>query len=313
MPSPASETPDRQPESGLVLPASQVNSTVLILAGLGLGLFFLGQKARVDWITSIKSALLRMMVPDADRRLFKSFISSPIGWIRNPVVWVRAFDWTGVAAGINGLGGVGGGTLITRRHVLLANHVPYPARPFEIFFTNAADKTFTYRVVKIDRLGDTDIAVGTLDQDADSSLRVYRILPENWTQYVTAKQESFNVMGVSGIKTLLSLPVLYVNQLKKVATGDLVSINGNEAQVNAPTFEPARPYSEKVIVGDSGNPIFVQVGDELVLLGGWWKNGSFAMEIGFFPWLAGYRGAVENLIGQKLQVVDMTAFDKLSG
>lgn len=284
---------------------------ILILLGI-MGLFIFGQKVRTNWVSGIKSTLTKMMIPGADRRLFSGFTASPIGWIRNAASWVRVFNWTGTAAGINGLGGVGGGTLITRKHVLFANHVPYPARPFDIFFVNKDSRTFQYKVTAIQQVGDTDISIGTLDRDADPSLNVYRTLPENWLQYVANKTETFNVMGVTGTRSTLVLPVLYANQDKKVATGDVTSINAGTATVSVPDFEVARAYGEPVRVGDSGNPIFVMLGDELVLLGAWWRNATAAGEVGAFPWLLSQKSVIEKIIGQKLQVADMSGLDRIA-
>ena len=283
----------------------------LILLGI-MALFIFGQKVRTNWVSGIKSTLTKMMIPGADRRLFSGFTASPIGWIRNAASWVRAFNWTGTAAGINGLGGVGGGTLITRKHVLFAQHVPYPARPFDIFFVNKDSRTFAYKVTAIQQVEGTDIAIGTLDRDADPSLNVYRVLPDNWLQYVANKTETFNVMGVTGTRSTLVLPVLYANQDKKVATGDLTSINAGTATVSVPDFEVARAYGEPVRVGDSGNPIFVMLGDELVLLGAWWRNATVAGEVGAFPWLLSQKSVIEKIIGQKLQVADMSGLDRIA-
>ena len=283
----------------------------LILLGI-LGLFILGNKVRTNWVSGIKSTLIKLMIPGADRRLFSGFVQATFSWVRNPASWVRVFNWTGVAAGINGLGGVGGGTLISRRHVLFANHVPYPARPFDIFFVNKDSRTFTYKVVNIQQVGDTDIAIGTLDRDADASLNVYRVLPDNWVQYIANKAESFNKMGVTGTSYAFVLPVLYSGQDKKVSTGDVVSISLGIAAVNIPAFEVARAFGDGVRGGDSGNPIFAMLGDELVLLGAWYRGSTASGEVGGFPWLAAQKPAIEAIIGQKLQVADMSGLDRIA-
>lgn len=282
----------------------------LILLGI-MSLFIFGQKTRTNWVSGIKSTLTKMMTPGADRRLFSGFTASPIGWIRNAVSWVRAFNWTGVAAGINGLGGVGGGTLITRKHVLFAQHVPYPERPFDIFFTNKDSRTFSYKVTAIQQVAGTDIAIGTLDRDADPSLNVYRVLPDNWLQYIANKTETLTTFGITFKETKMTLPILYVDSEKKVSTADLTEVRMNKATVTPPSFEPARAWTEALVVGDSGNPIFVMLGSELVLLGAWY-TGTDAGVVGTFPWLIDYKAQIESITGTKLQIADMSGLDRIA-
>jgi hypothetical protein len=284
----------------------------LILLGI-LGLFIFGNKVRTNWVSGIKSTLIKLMVPGADRRLFSGFTASPLSFIRNAASWVRVFNWTGVAAGINGLGGVGGGALISRRHVLFANHVPYPDRPFDIFFANKDSRTFTYKVTAVQQVGDTDIAIGTLDRDADASLNVYRVLPDSWAQYIANKSESFNVMGVAGTSYAFVLPVLYSGQDKKVSTADVTNINrAGRAGVSIPAFEVARAFGDGLRGGDSGNPIFAMLGNELVLLGAWYTGADGDDSIGRFPWLISQKPAIENIMGMKLQVADMSGLDRIA-
>jgi hypothetical protein len=287
----------------------------LILLGI-LGLFVLGQKTRPNWVSEIKSTLIKLMVPGADRRLFSGFVQATFSWVRNPASWVRAFNWTGLSAGINGLGGVGGGTLISRRHVLLANHVPYPARPFDIFFTNADSRTFNYKVTNVQQVGSTDIAIGTLDRDADPSLIVYRVLPDNWAQYIANKTiqptATYIAMGLTTPTQTFVLPVLYTGQDRKVSTADVISIAYGIAGVNIPAFEPARAFGDGVRGGDSGNPIFAMLGDELVLLGAWYTGPNLGYTVGTFPWLLDQKPAIEKIMGMKLQVANMSGLNRIA-
>ena len=288
----------------------------LILLGI-LGLFILGNKVRTNWVSGIKSTLIKLMVPGADRRLFSGFVQATFSWVRNPASWVRVFNWTGVSAGINGLGGVGGGTLITRRHVLLANHVPYPARPIDIFFVNKDSRTFNYKITNIQQVGSTDIAIGTLDRDADTSLNVYRVLPDNWLQYIANKiiplTATYIAVGITTPMRSFVLPVLYTGQDRKVSTADVTNINmAGIAGVSIPAFEPARAFGDGVRGGDSGNPIFAMVGDELVLLGGWYTGADGDDTVGRFPWLLDQKLSIEKIIGQKLRVADMSGLDRIA-
>jgi hypothetical protein len=288
----------------------------LILLGI-LGLFIFGNKVRPNWVSGIKSTLIKLMIPGADRRLFSGFTQATFSWIRNPASWVRVFNWTGVSAGINGLGGVGGGTLISRRHVLFANHVPYPSRPFDIFFVNKDSRTFTYKVTNVQQVGGTDIAIGTLDRDVDASLIVYKVLPDNWLQYIANKTIPLTATYIAaGITTPIRafvLPVLYTGQDRKVSTADVTNINmAGIAGVSIPAFEVARAFGDGVRGGDSGNPIFAMLGDELVLLGGWYTAADGDDTVGRFPWLLDQKLAIERIMGQKLQVASMSGLDRIA-
>lgn len=252
--------------------------------------------APVDWVSGIKATLLRLMARGKDLKINSPWsAAAPTSFGYNPNCWAASLDWSGLASAIDGTGTLGGGTLISSRHVLFADHVQYPLRPFNIYFTNKAGKGFTHKVVKIDNVTGTDIAIGTLDRDVDASLPVYRVLPDGWEQRVAGA-----TVGASLPMITLRLPVLFTNQDRFALTGDLTRVLAGIANVEPPTFAAAQSYYMAQRGGDSGNPIFVLVGDELVLLGAWYQ-------IGRFPWMITYRKEIEAIIGRPLLVADLRA------
>ena len=88
-----------------------------------------------DLFTNINSYFSVAATSGKDKNILTPY-ANPYNWPRNPNCWAKSLDLTGYAACTVPLGGVGGGTLITKKHVLLANHVPYPNTPFMIFFIN---------------------------------------------------------------------------------------------------------------------------------------------------------------------------------
>jgi hypothetical protein len=220
-----------------------------------------------DLSSQINTTFNNLIKDKKDKNIMTPYVN-PYNWPRNNNSWVRSLDLTGYAACIVPLGGVGGGTLITKKHVLLANHVPYSPSPFMIFFVNNNNVSLVYNVVKTRRVSNTDILIGELDREVDASLKVYSILPSNYLKYIDKN---------------VPLPVLHSDQERKA----LIAIHGSVENVsNATCVTITRPtdanrlqYYEEVIGGDSGNPVFTIINNEAVLLGGWymkWTNAGVA-------------------------------------
>ena len=186
---------------------------------------------------------------------------NPYNWPRNNNCWAKNINLTGYSACVLGLGGVGGGALITKKHVLLSNHVPYAALPFMIFFVDTNNASVTYNVIKTKRVGNTDILIGELDREVDSRFSVFSVLPGNYVNYLNSTTATF--------------PVLYSDQERKALVGDYnsvlsSSIDGNNAIINPPSNN-GNQYFEAIIGGDSGNIVGTIINNEFVLIGGWYK------------------------------------------
>lgn len=252
-----------------------------------------------DLSANIKKWFDTNAVSGKDKNIMTPY-ANPYNWPRNTNCWAKSLDLTGYAVCNVPLGGVGGGTLITKKHVLLANHVPYAATPFLIFFVNNNNVSIVYNVIKTKRVGNTDILIGELDREADASLKVYNVLPANYLKYFD-KNPSF--------------PILHSDQERKALIanhGVIENVDNSSCVTIMPPTESTKVlFYEQVIGGDSGNPVFTIIDNEPTLIGGWykqWYNGG-----GLATLLPNYITDINNTIaslspGYKLSEANLSKF-----
>jgi len=253
----------------------------------------------LDLFSHISSNFDTLIKEKKDKNIMTPY-GNPYNWPRNNNCWAKSIDLTGYAACIVPLGGVGGGTLITKKHVLLANHVPYSASPFMIFFVNNNNVSLVYNVVKTKRVANTDMLIGELDKEVDASLKVCSVLPANYIKYFN-KETNF--------------PLLYSDQERKALIGEHGLINitygSTNTLINISKDVNRAQYFEAVIGGDSGNIVSTIINNELVLIGGWYM--TFGTMAGLATSIPSYIDEVNNVIsslssGYKVNVADLSKF-----
>lgn len=251
----------------------------------------------VDLSTQIKSAFNSLTNPPVKEKTIFSGYAEPLKWTRNVNCWAKSADLSGTAVCVYGLGGVGGGTLITKKHVLLANHVPYPSIPFTLYFVDNNNASYGYKVVRTTRVGNTDILIGELETTVSDNLKVYSVMPSNYRSYLSS-----------------NIPLLYSDQEKKALIGELgvnESIDNSVCiTINPPTNPAYAQYFEPVIVGDSGNPAYTIVNNELVLFGAWYRN--WYNNSGIATSIPDYIDAINKVLAPdfKLKVADLSGYKK---
>ena len=255
---------------------------------------------KLDLFSHISSNFDNLIKEKKEKNLISSFTMTPIKWTRNINCWAKDLDLTGTSCGIWGLGGVGGGTLITKKHVLLANHVPYPSLPAIIYFVDKNNNSYQHKIIKTKQVANTDILIGELDKEVDSSLKVYNVLPANYLKYFD-KQINF--------------PLLYSDQERKALIGENGMINttygSTNTLINIPKDVNKAQYFEALIVGDSGNLVSTIINNEIVVIGGWYMTlGTMA---GLATNIPSYINEVNNTIsslssGYKVNEVDLSGF-----
>jgi hypothetical protein len=266
-----------------------------------------------------------------DRNIFSSK-NPPNSWARNPNHFLKNFDLSGFAVYVD-IGASSEKTkksaaLISNKHVLLAKHVTGDNPPsFNIKFVNNNNEVFTYSVDVCIHLDFSDMMIGVLDRVIDPSLCFYKVLRSNFDSYYNLVIDSVG----SGSK----LPVVFVDQDKNLSVGDAIFTKatlpvGSNAtplyplgyvwKINVSNSDLKYKYSEYAISGDSGNPIFCVLNNEIVLLGLWHTASSYPSgrgptvknnEIGKFPathkYISDINSAMTTLAGSSYSVTQIAS------
>jgi hypothetical protein len=103
--------------------------------------------------------------------------------------------------------------------------------------------------------------VGVLDSDVPNTISFVKILPQNWNDYLPS------------LFSLYRLPCLVLDQEEKALISELSSLS-TTANFSAPNNSTRLAFFESIITGDSGNPAFLIIDDELVIITVWTFGGA---------------------------------------
>ncbi len=250
---------------------------------------------------------------------------------------------TTAAPGSPGTGGIGsqGVTLISNRHVLMANHVSAlwgtgdinANYPITVYFVNDSNTTFSYTINSAANvttigassgIGYTDISIGYLNTTVDSSLRFHKVIPSAFLSYI---QNGSLIAGNQFISPYL--PVFYMDGGDGASTNKRTWCGNLQLICNtctSPLLYYTRPRSgnrynnsQALTGGDSGNIIFIPVNNEIVILGTWYTTsggaGNPGDELGassfIAPNISAINTAMTNLAGTNysLTQADLSTFN----
>lgn len=156
------------------------------------------------------------------------------------------------------------GTLITRRHVVYANHfgIPIIENGTPILFVDKNGWAVQRRVVAQASDAASDIAIGLLDEEVSDNISIAPVLPPGFEVHLGERSKILAV-------TLDSEEKANVQQCNTFFIKDF-SVNTLDAPYVSDEYRKFAPWSEPTVVGDSGNPAFLFIYGELVLLGCFW-------------------------------------------
>ncbi|HRH26292.1 MAG TPA: cadherin domain-containing protein [Candidatus Paceibacterota bacterium] len=176
------------------------------------------------------------------------------GWSRNTSVWTSigdvALDLTGVSPWNSTATTTRSGTLISPRHLVFANHFPISNGATVVFVEPNGD-VVTRTLTDQTRIGSTDIKVGILDSAVPSTIAFYPVISsDDVNNYLSAST---------------AIPAILLDQEGKALVHNINHIGTNTTYHETVISFPRGRFSETIVGGDSGNPGFIVVGDELVL------------------------------------------------
>ena len=212
----------------------------------------------------------------------------------NEKFWLNDVDFSCASPWNDSCGILRAGTLISRRHVIFAKHFPL-WKDVRILFVDREGEVCPCRIEATKELEKCDIAIGLLDYEVTPNIHPAKILPEDYEKYIGDGK---------------GLPVVTFNQKEQAFLSELKSVTTKSVSGVASTNSSWRALGGKIIVGDSGDPAFLLIGSEPILLYCLHTGG-----VGHGPAIHSYRREVQKAMdelcpGYKLEEFDFSKAGK---
>jgi hypothetical protein len=248
--------PNRDGRSHL---SSALRLTLGVALAAVLGVRAIAQDITLSCATELGLLLQTASSPEASMPLWISRHDNPPEYRRNPAVWTGpGIDLTGKAVW-NSCASVFGTTAISPLHVVYANHPAgiYPAGTVIRFIDNS-NQIIERRVLRSIPIGSTDIDLSTLDRPLPPSIHWFKVMPRRWFLQCRRSPD-----GSDG-----GLPCVVLDgNTQSVLVKDIQSFDRQCFYTRSPTSGDRHRFTREFYGGDSGSPMFLLLGGELVLDG----------------------------------------------
>ena len=210
----------------------------------------------------------------------------------NEKFWLNDVDFSCASPWNDAYETLRAGTLISRRHVVFAAHYPLDKGGRILFVDKEFDVCERY-IGKSKTVPGTDIQIAALTEEVSSNIRPAKILPENYADYI----------GDGA-----GLPVVTFNQHEEALLTEMNPIPTNRVAASHGSRQPRGEgwsrFRKPLISGDSGNPAFLLVGDQPILLCCLHTGGC-----GAGPSLLYYRREIQKAMDELCPGYELESFD----
>ena len=249
-------------------------------------------------------------------RIFNADCYTTTNFVRNTNCWAYSYDLTCISPW-NSLGQhERAGTLLTPRHVLFCAHLDfYVPEGHTVLFIDSSSSEVERSIIATEMLAHTntataypDFVVGLLDSDVPTNMiSSAKVLPDDYMDYIGNGQK---------------LPSLCLDKEEKALVFDVQGTripNGNRLStiLKESTDASRGDFHEPLQGGDSGNPSFVVINDQLVLLTVW--SSGLGAGTSVTDLKSEINTAIQNLDTQnnitneyELTEIDLSGFEKLN-
>lgn len=270
--------------------------------------------------------------------LYSTFDFTNNIYVKNTGFWGASLNFSGVTVNKSGSAGITSVTAITPRHAVGAAHYPPSINDAMVFCDE--NNTTVQRTVVDRRFADGDTVIVKFNQDLPFSIKKYKFLPSNWTDYLpvnyldittptltalgqTLKTRAFGIPFVmmshyrwddewplqrqNRYAYIVPSWVQYTATTSLDGKANITQLFGNTLGENGTTFPNYDGQPSGIRGGDSGLPCFYIINGDLVFVT---KHAG----AGSGPFAADYLSNIESAIsllgseGHSIQTVDLSGF-----
>ena len=206
----------------------------------------------------------------------------------NDKFWLKDVDFSCASPWNDTCGAVRAGTLISKRHVIFAKHFPL-WRGCRILFVDQEGEVCPCSVAATKAIEKCDIMIAVLDYEVTANIHPAKILPANYADYIGDGK---------------GLPIVTFNQSEKTFLTECHGITTDSIIHFVPTNPVWKALGGKIVVGDSGNPAFLLIGNEPILLYCLLSGG-----VGHGPPIHYYRREIQAAMDELCPGYKLEAFD----